>query len=167
MEDFVSLEEVEESISYIRGRRVMLDRDLANLYGVPAKALNRAVKRNLERFPLDFMFQLTAVEWADLKRQNGTSSWGGDRRALPHAFTEQGVAMLSSVLRSRRAVQVNIQIMRAFVRLRRILTSHKGLSRRFDELEKRHEGKFRVVFDAIRRLMAEPDKVRPQIGFKP
>jgi len=135
------------------------------LYGVMTKALNKAVSRNLDRFPDDFMFSLTREEFRNLMFQNGTSSWGG-RRKLPRAFTEQGVAMLSSVLRSQRAVHVNIEIMRAFVRLRQILASHAGLAKRLDELEHKYDAQFRVVFDAIRELMAPPpEPPRKRIGF--
>jgi len=145
----------------------MLSPDLAALYQVEPRALVQAVKRNIERFPPDFMFQLSAEEFAHLKSQVVISSWGGLRRARPYAFTEQGVAMLSSILRSPRAVQVNIEIMRAFVRLRRILTARKDLARRLDDLESRYDAKFRVVFDAIRRLMAPPEpKPRKVLGFR-
>jgi hypothetical protein len=157
----------------------MIDADLAELYGVPTKRLNEQVKRNAERFPEDFMFRLTPEEVEMLrsqiatgsiilKSQSVTSSWGGRRRAFPAAFTEQGVAMLSSVLKSKRAVQVNISIMRAFVVLRRAAASHVALSRRLDELERKHgvhDEKFKVVFTAIRELMDPPKKARPKIGF--
>jgi len=135
---------------------------------VPPRRLNEQVKRNRDRFPADFMFELTKDEWRILKSQSATSSWGGARRAPPYAFTEQGVAMLSSVLRSRRAAQVNIEIMRTFVRLRRILAANASLARRLDELEKKYDVQFRVVFDAIRKLMqpAPPDKKpRGRFGF--
>jgi len=141
----------------------MLDADLAELYGVETKALNRAFMRNRERFPEDFAFQLTENEFEDLRCQIGTSRWGG-RRYLPYAFTEQGVAMLSSVLRSKRAVQVNIEIMRAFVRLREILATHKDLARKLEALEKRYDSQFRVVFDAIRQLMTPPESKKRKIG---
>lgn len=158
-------ERVEQIIILIRGEKVILDRDLAVLYGVETKVLIQAVKRNIERFPADFMFQLSTEECGILKSQIVTSSsWGGIRRR-PYAFTEQGVAMLSSVLRSRRAVRVNIEIMRAFVRLRRMLASHAELARRLDEIEKKYDVQFRVVFEAIRELMASPEPSRPQIGF--
>ncbi len=144
----------------------MLSTDLAELYEVAPKVLMQAVKRNRERFPADFMFQLTRVEYSNLKSQFVTSSWGGARRAAPYAFTEQGVAMLSSVLRSPRAVQVNIAIMRAFVKLREILATHRDLARRLDEMESKYDKQFRVVFDAIRQLMmAPPEKPRRRIGF--
>ena len=162
----VPVERSERSILVIRGQRVMLDKDLAALYRVTTGTLNKAVTRNLERFPGDFMFQLTAEEFKDLKFHVGTSSWCGTRKR-PRAFTEQGVAMLSSVLRSKRAVQVNVEIMRAFVRLRQMLASNAELSRKFDALEKKYDAQFRVVFDAIRELMTPPapKKKRP-IGFR-
>jgi hypothetical protein len=125
------------------------------------------VKRNIERFPEDFMFQLNDEEFSDLKSQFVTSSWGGIRRAAPYAFTEQGVAMLSSVLRSKRAVQVNVEIMRAFVRLRRMLATHDDLARKLDALDKKYDAQFKAVFDAIRQLMAPPEPKRRQIGFQP
>lgn len=143
----------------------MLSPDLASLYGVPPRALVQAVKRNRSRFPADFMFQLSEAEFGRLKSQIVTSSWGGMRRARPYAFTEQGVAMLSSVLRSSRAVRVNVEIMRAFVRLRRVASSHIDLERKLAELERRYDGQFRVVFDAIRELMATPPIIRRRIGF--
>lgn len=157
--------QAERCILLIRKQRVMLSDDLAVLYGVETKALNRAVRRNVERFPDDFMFQLTREEWTDLKCQIGTSSWGGSRVA-PYAFTEQGVAMLSSVLRSPRAVQVNIAIMRAFVHLRELLLSNADLARKLSELEAKYDSQFRVVFEAIRQLMAPPPAPpKPEIGF--
>src|SRR5690242_11509110 len=143
----------------------MLSTDLAALYGAPPKALVQAIKRNRSRFPTDFMFQLSEAEFGRLKSQIVTSSWGGMRRARPYAFTEQGVAMLSSVLRSSRAVRVNVEIMRAFVRLRRVASSHIDLERKLAELERRYDGQFRVVFDAIRELMATPPIIRRRIGF--
>lgn len=159
-------EGIQSRIFVVRGHRVMLSGDLAILYGVEPRALVQAVKRNRERFPSDFMFQLTAGEFANLKSQIVTSSWGGLRRAVPYAFTEQGVAMLSSVLRSRRAVLVNVEIMRAFVRLRGMLGSHADLVRRLDSLERKYDAQFKVVFDAIRRLMAPPASRRRPIGFR-
>jgi hypothetical protein len=147
---------VESRIHELRGQRVMLSSDLAELYGAPPKALVQAVKRNAERFPPDFMFQLTAAELRILKSQIVTSSWGGVRRARPYAFTEHGVAMLSSVLRSPRAVSVNVEIVRAFVRLRRTAASFAELARRLDALEQRYDGRFRVVFQALRELMQPP-----------
>ena len=144
----------------------MLDSDLAELYGVPTKALVRAVKRNAERFPTDFVFQLDSEEAFDLRRRAGTSSSWGGRRYLPYAFTEQGVAMLSSVLRSAQAVSVNVEIMRAFVRLRSALVDHKDLARRLDDLEGKYDQQFKVVFDAIRALMTPPERPARRIGFR-
>lgn len=162
-----TLEKIERRVFLIRGHRVMLSTDLADLYAVEPRVLVQAVKRNRERFPADFMFQLTEQEFDRLKSQIVTSSWGGLRRAFPYAFTEQGVAMLSSVLRSKRAIQVNIAIMRAFVRLREMIGSNKALARRLNELEKKYDAQFRVVFDAIRELMAEPATTKSRrIGFK-
>jgi len=159
------LQNVEQQILLVRGHKVMLSGDLAALYEVGPKVLNQAVKRNLERFPDDFMFQLTQEEYDNLKSQFVTSSWGGARRASPYAFTEQGVAMLSSVLHSPRAIQVNIAVMRAFVKLRDILSSNRELSRKLDAMEKKYDVQFRAVFDAIRELMKPPEKPRPKIGF--
>ena len=162
----VPVERIEKAIFMIRGHKVMLSSHLADLYGVVPKVLVQAVKRNGDRFPEDFMFQLSAGEFANLKSQIVTSSWGGLRRATPYAFTEQGVAMLSSVLRSKRAVQVNIEIMRAFVRLRKILASHADLARKLEALEKKYDSQFKVVFDAIRQLMTPPVSSRKKIGFQ-
>ncbi len=152
-------------ILLIQGHRVMLDADLAALYGVQTKVLVQAVKRNLARFPQDFMFQLSSVEWANLRSQIVTSSSGhGGRRTVPYAFTEQGVAMLSSVLGSERAIAVNIEIMRAFVRMRDLLASNKELAKRFADLEQRlerrlddHDQAIADILDAIRQLMRPPD----------
>jgi hypothetical protein len=155
---------VEKMIYLVRGQKVMLDEELAQLYGVDTRALNRAVRRNGKRFPVDFAFLLTRQEVTSLKYQIGTSSWGG-RRKLPMVFTEQGVAMLSSVLNSERAVRVNIEIVRTFVRLRQLLSSHADLARKLEELEKKYDAQFRVVFDAIRQLMAPPPATRKSIGF--
>lgn len=167
MEDMalVPVERIEAVILWIRGEKVILDSDIAALYGVETKILVKAVKRNPDRFPLDFMFQLTSEEVSNLRFQFGTSSWGG-RRYLPYAFTEQGVAMLSGVLRSEQAVKVNVEIMRAFVRLRRILSEHADLARKLDDLEQRYDEQFRVVFDALRELMAPPDSEGRRIGFE-
>ena len=148
----------------LRGHKIMLDFDLAALYGVETKVLNRAVTRNLARFPGDFMFELSDAEVENLRCQFGTSRWGG-RRYSPYAFTEHGVAMLSSVLRSPRAVTVNIEIIRAFVRLRAMLTSHEDLARKLAALEKKYDVQFKAVFDAIRQLMAPPAAARRPIGF--
>jgi len=158
---------IEDRIFLLRGHRAMLSTDLAALYSVQPKVLVQAVKRNISRFPDDFMFQLSKTEFSDLKSQLVTSSWGGARRARPYAFTEQGVAMLSSVLRSERAVKVNIEIMRTFVRLRRMLASNAELAGRLDELEQRYDSHFKVVFDAIRELMEPPAASKRRIGFLP
>jgi hypothetical protein len=159
---------LERSILLVRGHRVMLDADLAKLYSVSAKTLNQAVKRNASRFPADFMFQLAEGEATALRSQFVTlkTGRGQHRKYRPYAFTEQGVAMLSSVLHSERAVQVNISIMRAFVQLREMISSNKGLARRFNELEKKYDSQFRVVFEAIRELMSEPEPKVKRIGFK-
>ena len=157
---------IEKRILVLRGQKIMLSPDLASLYGVQPKVLVQAVKRNIDRFPQDFMFQLSDQEFHNLKSQIVTSSWGGLRRAKPYAFTEQGVA-LSSVLRSKRAVQVNIAIMRAFVRLRELIAGHQELARKLVELEKRYDAQFKVVFDAIRSLMKPlQPATRKQIGFR-
>ncbi|MBM4270680.1 MAG: ORF6N domain-containing protein [Deltaproteobacteria bacterium] len=159
------MERIENRIFLIRNQKVILSIDLAELYGVEPRVLIQAVKRNIERFPHDFMFQLTNQEFANLKSQFVTSSWGGLRRAMPYAFTEQDVAMLSSVLHSERAIQVNIAITRAFVKLREMITAHKDLARRLNALEKKYDAQFKVVFDAIRQLMEPPKSKRRRIGF--
>lgn len=144
----------------------MLDAHLADLYGVETKVLKRAVRRNRERFPGDFMFQVTKQEQDILRSQFGTLRWGKHAKYLPYVFTEQGVAMLSSVLHSRRAVQVNIEIMRAFVRLREILATHKDLARKLEDLEQKYDKQFKVVFEAIRQLMTPPEPPpKRHIGF--
>jgi hypothetical protein len=159
-------ERIDGRIFVLRGQKVMLSPDLAALYGVEPRALVQAVKRNVERFPRDFMFQLTDVEFAGLKSQIVTSSRGGIRRAMPYAFTEQGVAMLSSVLRSQRAIRVNIEIMRAFVRLRAMAGSIAELRGKLDALERKYDVQFRAVFDAIRQLMEPPSReTSRRIGF--
>jgi hypothetical protein len=161
----VPSEVIERRILLLRGQKVMLDFQLAELYQAETKALKRAVLRNRDRFPEDFCFELSTEEHENLRYHFGTSSWGG-RRYPPLAFTEQGVAMLSSVLHSKRAVQVNIEIMRAFVRLREIMATHKNLARKLEELEKKYDKQFAVVFEAIRQLMtpSEPPPKR-RIGF--
>jgi hypothetical protein len=158
-------ERIARSIVVLRGRKVLLDADLAALYGVPTKALIQAVKRNPDRFPEDFTFQLTGTEFDRLRSQSVTSKRRGGRRYLPHAFTEQGVAMLSSVLKSPRAIAVNIEIMRVFVKLREVMASHVHLARKLNELERRYDAQFRVVFDAIRQLMIPPRRKRRRVGF--
>lgn len=165
--EYLSLDIVEKKIFIIRGQKVMLDKDLAMLYGVETFNLNKAVKRNLTRFPSDFMFQLTREEFNNLIFQFGISSWGGTRK-LPYAFTEQGVAMLSSVLRSERALQVNIQIMRAFVKLREIISTHKELAQKLRELELKiesHDENIAAIFEAINQLLATEEKPKRKIGF--
>ena len=165
MKDLIRSERIEKRIFLLRGQRVMLSMDLAELYGVQPRVLVQAVKRNIERFPDDFMFQLNLQEVRSLKSQIVISSWGG-QRFLPYAFTEQGVAMLSSVLKSKRAAQVNIEIMRAFVRLRQLIASNKELAKRLDELEQKYDSQFKVVFDAIRELMTPLPPTSPRIGFR-
>ncbi|MDO8518038.1 MAG: ORF6N domain-containing protein [bacterium] len=163
----VPVERIERYIFLIRGQKVMLDSDLAELYGVSTGALNQAVVRNLSRFPRDFMFQLNEKETVSLISQIVISKKGrGGRRHYPYVFTEQGIAMLSSVLRSERAVQVNIAIMRTFVHLRELLVSHKDLARKLEEMEKKYDKRFQIVFEAIRKLMEAPvaEPSRP-IGF--
>lgn len=162
-------ERIEKAIYLIRGEKVMLDRDLAKLYDVTTAAFNQAVRRNRDRFPEDFMFQLTPAEVAQLNRSQIVigSEKHRDPRFRPYAFTEHGVAMLSSVLRSARAITVNIEIMRAFVRLRQMLASNAELSHRLDKLESKYDRQFKVVFDAIREMMSPPVRNRKEIGFRP
>jgi hypothetical protein len=162
----IPIERIERMILLIRGQKVMLDSDLAELYGVTTKRLNEQVRRNLSRFPEDFVFQLTESESDLLRSQIATSKTGrGGRRYLPYVFTEQGVAMLSSVLNSERAIKVNIEIMRAFVRLRQILASNKELAKKLNELEKKYDAQFKIVFDVIRELMRTPEPKKRPIGF--
>ena len=175
MANLVPTERIERSILLIRGHKVMLDADLAELYGVETKVLNQAVKRNLGRFPEDFMFRLTPREIENLRFHFGTSSLRsqfvtsklgrGGRRYAPQVFTEQGVAMLSSVLRSKRAIQVNVEIMRTFVRLRQLLATNAQLARKLEALEKKYDAQFKSVFDAIRQLMTPPEPKKRKIGF--
>ena len=171
----IPVERIERLIFLIRGQRVMLDRDLAILYGVPTKVLNQAVKRNKDRFPEDFMFQLTHQEgkswWTEvmdrrLRSQNVTLKRGQHMKYRPYAFSEHGILMLSSVLNSERAIQVNIAIMRAFVRLRKMVASHVELARKLEALEKKYDAQFKVVFEAIRQLMASREKQPKKIGFQ-
>jgi len=164
MKSLVPIEVIEKKILLISGQKVMLDSDLAELYGVETKMLVRAVKRNSERFPNDFMVQLTKEELDNLRCHFGTSRWGG-RRTLPYAFAENGIAMLSSVLNSKRAIQVNIQIMRTFAKLREMIASHKDLTRKLNDLEKKYDGQFQIVFEAIRQLIEQPEKPKRKIGF--
>jgi hypothetical protein len=165
----IPFEQIEQSILLVRGKKVMLDRDLAWLYGVETRALNQAVRRNMDRFPEDFMFRLTREEIMRISQFVISSVHPGVRTLKfsknVMAFTEHGVAMLSSVLNSPRAVQVNIQIMRTFAKLREIISQHKDLASRLDELEKKYDAQFRVVFDAIRQLMKPPETKRRPIGF--
>ena len=164
-ESLIPADRIEKAILMIRKQKVMLDADLAALYGVQTRVLVQAIKRNIERFPEDFIFQLSREEFTILRSQIVTSSdWGG-RRYPPYAFTEQGVAMLSSVLRSQSAIQVNIEIMRAFIRLRQMLASHADLARKLDALEKKYDAQFKEVFQAIRQLMAPPEPKRRPLGF--
>ena len=176
----IPLERIEQQIFLLRGQKVMLSHHLAELYGVQPKVLIQAVKRNADRFPSDFLFQLTPVEVTRLRSQIVTlKNWGNTRsrsqivtlkrgqhmKYLPYAFTEQGVAMLSSVLRSKRAIRVNVEIMRAFVRLRQLLASHADLAAKLEELEEKYDSQFKIVFDAIRQLMSSPATPPKQIGF--
>ena len=165
--ELVPLDPIAQRILLIRGHRVMLDSDLAELYEVPTKRLNEQVRRNIKRFPPDFMFQLTPEEFDSLRSHFATLKTGRGqlRKYLPGAFTEQGVAMLSGVLNSNRAIDVNVAIMRAFVKLREFALTHKELSRKLNELEKKYDAQFRVVFDAIRQLMAQPEPKKKKIGF--
>ena len=169
MSNLIPQEVVENKIYLIRGQKVMLGKDLASLYGVTVKRLNEQVKRNIKRFPDDFMLVLTRQEVMNLRSQIATSRWGGERY-LPCVFTEQGVAMLSSVLNSERAIQVNIAIMRAFVKLRQILSTHKELAYKLKELEARigkHDEDIGSIFEAIRQLMAPPpEPPKRKIGFR-
>jgi phage regulator Rha-like protein len=167
MTDLILLEKITRKIFIIRGHKVMLDRDLAELYGVETKRLKEQVRRNISRFPEDFMFVLTNQEVRSLRSQIATSSWGGTRY-IPMAFTEQGVAMLSSVLKSKRAIEVNIAIMRAFVKMREIMAANKEFSEKLKIIEKHlaeHDDQFRVVFEAIKQLLKEDEKPKKRIGF--
>lgn len=164
MSNLIPLEAIERRIFFIRNEKVMLDRDLAELYGVETKVFKQAVRRNIERFPGDFMFVLTNQEVKDLRSQIVTSSWGGTRYP-PMAFTEQGVAMLSSVLKSERAIEVNIAIMRAFVQMRRMVATHEDLKRKIEEMEAKYDEQFGIVFEAIRQLLEEDEKPKRRIGF--
>ena len=171
--ELIATPAIEKRILAVRGRQVMLDEDLADLYGVETGALTRAVRRNKDRFPSDFMFRLTTKEFADLKSQTGTSSDGhGGRRYLPYVFTEQGVAMLSGVLRSKRAVAVNVEIMRAFVELRRAATSYAAIEKRLEELEREtgaklgeHDEQLSQIFKALRQLISPPPRPKRRVGF--
>ena len=165
MSSLISTEVIATKIFVIRGKRVMLDSDLAVLYGVKTKRLNEQVMRNRRRFPEDFMFQLTEEEANFLRSHFATSKRGG-RRYLPYVFTQEGVAMLSSVLNSERAIMVNIQIMRAFAQFRRLLLTHKDLRRKIEEMEKKYDAQFKVVFEALKKLLEPPPAAeRKIIGF--
>ena len=161
----VPIELIQSRIIIIRGEKVMLDRDLAELYAIETKQLKRAVRRNVGRFPPDFMFELTSEEYDGLRCQIGTLKRGEHSKYLPMAFTEQGVAMLSSVLNSNRAIEVNVLIMRAFVQLRQMISSHRDLLGKVEEMEKRYDRQFQVVFEAIRQLMAPSQSAKKKIGF--
>ncbi|MEI9865329.1 MAG: ORF6N domain-containing protein [Limisphaerales bacterium] len=162
----IPMERIEKAILFIRGEKVMLDTDLAELYGVDTGVLNRAVKRNAGRFPTDFMFQLTPEEAESLRCQIGISNEGrGGRRYLPYAFTEHGALMLANVLNSERAAQTSVQVVRAFVKLRQMLASNAELARKLAALEQKYDAQFKVVFDAIRQLMSSPAKPKREIGF--
>ncbi len=165
MNEVVPIKNLINKIIFLRGHKVMLDSDLAELYGVETKRLLEQVKRNIERFPADFMYQLTEKEFTFLRSQFATSKRGG-RRYPPYAFTEQGIAMLSSVLHSERAIKVNIAIMRAFVKLRELLLSNKELNQQLQEMEAKYDKQFRIVFEVLQQLMETPDKPRKDIGFK-
>ena len=166
MKDLVISEIIEQKIYLIRNQKVMLDSDLAKLYCVPVKRLNEVVKRNKKRFPPDFMFKLKKDEIISLRSQIATLTWKKEDIYLPYAFTEQGVAMLSSVLNSDRAIQVNIQIMRTFIKLRQLLSTHKDLIEKVEKMEKGYDRQFRIVFQIIRELQNPPEKSKKQIGFK-
>lgn len=164
-ETLVPAERIETSILFIRDQKVLLDADLSELNGVETKVLVQAVKRNKARFPADFMFQLSPEEYQGIKSHfGGSGRWGG-RRYPPYAFTEQGVAMLSSVMNSSRAIMVNIEVIRTFVRLRHMMATHGDLARKLDALEKKYDMQFSAVFDALRQLMLPPDPKKKQIGF--
>ena len=168
MPNLVLPEAISQKIYLIRGHKVMIDKELANLYSVPIKRLNEQVKRNKKRFPEDFMFQLTENETVSLRSQIATLKRGKHRKYLPYAFTEQGVSMLSSVLNSERAIQVNIAIMRAFVKLRQILSANKKLAHKLKELERKtekHDTEIQAIFEAIRQLMKPPEQLKRRIGF--
>jgi hypothetical protein len=156
---------IRQSIFFIRGQKVILDAHLAELYAVETRVLVQAVTRNIKRFPRDFMFQLSKREFESLRSQIVISNVRGGRRSAPYAFTEQGVAMLSSVLHSKRAIAVNVEIMRTFVELRRLVSDHADLAQRISELEKRYDGQFQVVFDAIRTLITPREKPQRRIGY--
>jgi hypothetical protein len=162
----IPVERIERTIYVIRGEKVIIDADLAALYGVETRVLIQAIKRNARRFPKDFVFRLSTVEFESLRSQIVISKGKGGRRSLPYAFTEHGVVMAANVLNNDRAVRTSVEIVRAFVRLRQMLASHAELSRRLDELESKYDRQFKVVFDAIRQLMLPIEKNRKRIGFR-
>jgi hypothetical protein len=167
MKSLVPIEVIEKKILFINGQKVLLDSDLAALYGVTTKRLNEQVSRNLKRFPADFMYQLSQEEFESLRSHFATlnKGRGKHRKYTPYVFTEQGIAMLSSVLNSDRAIEVNIQIMRTFVKLREMMSSHKDLARKLSALEKKYDGQFQIVFEAIKQLMEVEEKPKKKIGF--
>jgi hypothetical protein len=164
MKEIVSVEQITGRIYFIRGQRVMLDRDLAELYGVETRRLKEQVRRNIDRFPDDFMFELTKNEFEILRSQFAISSWGGSRYA-PMAFTEHGVLMISSVLKNDKAVQINIQIMRVFIKFRAMLSAHKDLDRKIDEMERKYDNRFQIVFETLDQLINIKAKQKKKIGF--
>ena len=165
-QSLVPSERIEQSILLIQGQKVMLDSDLASIYGVTTKRLNEQVRRNGDRFPADFMFQLSNEEFQNLRSQFATSSWGG-RRTPPFAFTEHGAIMLASILNSPIAIRASVEVVRAFVHLREILIAHKDLAQKLNELEKKYDDQFKVVFEAIRQLMIPPEpEKKTKIGFR-
>lgn len=166
MKELILVEMIEKKIYLIRGHKVLLDSDLAEMYGVEVKHLKRQVRRNITRFPEDFMFQLRKEEYDSLRSHFGALKRDEHSKYFPYVFTGQGVAMLSSALNSGQAIQVNIAIMRAFVKLREMLLTHKDLARKLSDMEKKYDAQFKVVFDAIRQLMAPPATKSTKIGFK-
>jgi hypothetical protein len=167
MKSLVPMDVIEKKILWIAGQKVMLDSDLAALYGVTTKRLNEQVRRNLKRFPADFMYQVSQEEFESLRSHFATlnKGRGKHRKYMPYVFTEQGIAMLSSVLNSDRAIDVNIQIMRTFIKLREIMSTHKDLAKRLADLEKKYDGQFKIVFEAIRQLIEQPEQPKRKIGF--
>lgn len=161
----IPAEFIEKKIYFIRNEKVMLDGDLASLYGVETKQLKRAVKRNIFRFPADFMFILKGEEYESLRCQNGTLEKGRHSKYLPYAFTEQGIAMLSSILNSKRAILINIEIIRIFTRLRKMLLKYKELRGKIEDMENKYDYQFKVIFDAIRQMLKEEEKPKKRIGF--
>lgn len=166
MPKIISSEIIKEKIFIVRGKKVMLDKDLAELYRVETKQLKRAVKRNVSRFPDDFMFELTPEEQQFLRCQGGPLKRGQHSKYLPYAFTDYGILMLSSVLNSQRAVQVNIQIMRTFTKLRELMVNHEELRKKIETMEKKYDYQFKIVFDAIKKLLEPPEKSKSRIGFR-